>query len=43
MLNRVEEKELVQYIFEMQDLGHSLTSIELHLKVALATQARSTP
>ena len=38
-----EEKKLVDYVFKMQDLGHLLTTIELLLKVALATQTRSTP
>ena len=38
-----EEKKLVDYIFKMQDLGHPLTTGELRLKVALATQSRETP
>ena len=42
-LSGVEEKKLVQYIFKMQDLGHPLTPTKLRLKIALATQARSTP
>ena len=37
-----EEKKLVDYIFNMQDLGHPLTTAKLRLKVALATQTRST-
>ena len=37
-----EEKKLVDYIFKMQDLGHPLTTGELRLKVALATQSRET-
>ena len=37
-----EEKKLLEYIFKMHDLGHPLTLVELHLKVALATQTRKT-
>ena len=38
-----EEKKLVDYVFRMQELGHPLTPIQLCLKVAVATQGRSTP
>ena len=38
-----EEKKLVDYVFKMQDLGHPLTPMQLRLKVAVATQGRSTP
>ena len=38
-----EEKKVVDYVFQMQDLGHPLTAAELCLKVATATQTRSTP
>ena len=38
-----EEKKLVDYVFKMQELGHLLTPIQLRLKVAIATQGRSTP
>ena len=38
-----EEKKVVDYVFQMQDLGHPLTAAELRLKVATATQTRSTP
>ena len=37
-----EEKKLVDYIFQMQDLGHPLTAAELRFKVALAIQTRFT-
>ena len=37
-----EEKKLVDFVFKMQDLGHPLTIAVLRLKVALATQTRST-
>ena len=43
VLKANEEKKLVDYIFQMQDLGHPLTVAELRLKVALATQTRFTP
>ena len=43
VLKADEEKKLVDYIFQMQDLGHPLTTAELQLKVALATQTRFTP
>ena len=36
-----EEKQFVDYVFKMQDLGHRLTPIELRLKVAIATQTRA--
>ena len=32
-----EEKKVVDYVFQMQDLGHPLTTAELRLKVATAT------
>ena len=38
-----EEKKIVDYVFKMQDLGHPLTPAEISLKVAIATQIRSTP
>ena len=38
-----EEKKIVNYVFKMQDLGHPLTPMQLWLKVAVATQGRSTP
>ena len=38
-----KEKKLVDYVFKIQELGHPLTSVELRLKVALATKGRSTP
>ena len=38
-----EEKKIVDYVFKMQDCGHPLTAAELRLKVAIATQTRSTP
>ena len=38
-----EEKKIVDYVFKIQDRGHPLTAAELHLKVATATQTRSTP
>ena len=38
-----EEKILVDYVFKMQDLDHPLTPMQLRLKVAVATQRRSTP
>ena len=31
-----EEKKVVDYVFQMQDLGHPLTAAELRLKVATA-------
>ena len=43
MLRADEEQKLVDYIFKMQDLGHPLIAAELRLKVALATQTRTTP
>ena len=43
MLKRQEEKKIVDYVFKMQELGHSLTPLELRLKVATATQTRETP
>jgi hypothetical protein len=43
VLKKEEEKKLVQYLFKMQDLGHPLTSGQLRLKVAQATQTRETP
>ena len=38
-----EEKIIVDYVFQMQDLEHPLTAAKLRLKVATATQTRSTP
>ena len=38
-----EEKKIVDYVFKMQDFEHPLIPIELLLKVATATQTRSTP
>ena len=38
-----EEIKIVDYVFQMQDLGHPLNVVELCLKVATATQTRSTP
>ena len=38
-----EEKKIVVYVFKMQDRGHPLSVAELRLKVATATQTRSTP
>jgi hypothetical protein len=43
MLKEEEEQKLLKYLFKMQDLGHPLTSGQLRLKVALATQTRETP
>jgi hypothetical protein len=43
VLKEEEETKLVKYLFKMQDLGHPLTSGQLRLKVALATQIRETP
>jgi hypothetical protein len=43
ILKEEEEQKLLKYLFKMQDLGHSLTSGQLRLKVALATQTRETP
>jgi hypothetical protein len=43
VLKEEEETKLVKYLFKMQDLGHPLTSGQLRLKVALATQTRETP
>ena len=37
-----DEKRLVDYVFKMQELGHPLTPVQLRLKVAVATQGRST-
>ena len=37
-----EENKIVDYVFKMQDRGHPLTAVELRLKVATATQTRST-
>ena len=33
-------KKKMDYLFKMQDLGHPLTPLELHLKVATTTQKR---
>ena len=41
-LNSHEEKKIVNYVFKMQQLGHPLTPMQLRLKVAVATQGRST-
>ena len=38
-----EKKKLLDYIFKIQDLGHPLIPVELHLKVALATQTKEMP
>ena len=38
-----DEKEIVDYVFNMQDRGHPLTAAELRLKVATATQTRPMP
>lgn len=43
VLEQQEEKKLVDYLFQMQDLGHPLTPLQLRLKVAQATQTRDTP
>ena len=43
VLRADEEQKLVDYIFKMEDLGHPLTTVELRLKVALATQTRAIP
>jgi hypothetical protein len=43
VLKKEEEKKLMHYFFKMQDLGHPLTSGQLRLKVAQATQTRETP
>jgi hypothetical protein len=43
VLKEEEEQKLLKYLFKMQDLGHPLTSGQLRLKVALATQTRETP
>ena len=43
MLSQKEEGRLLDYCFKMQDLGHPLTSGQLKLKVAMATQTRETP
>ena len=43
VLAAYEEKKIVDYVFNMQDLGHPLTLAELRLKVATAIQTRSTP
>ena len=43
VLRRDDEQKLVDYIFMIQNLGHSLTVVQLRLKVALATQTRATP
>jgi hypothetical protein len=42
MLSQEEEGKLLGYCFKMQDLGHPLTSGQLRLKVAMATQTRET-
>ena len=42
-LSQEEEEKLIEYCFKMQDLGHPLTSGQLRLKVAQATQTRDTP
>ena len=42
MLRTDEEQKFVDYIFKMQDLGHPLIAVELHLKVALPTQTKAT-
>ena len=36
-------KKIVDYEFKIQDRGHPLTAVELCLKMAIATQTRSTP
>ena len=41
-LNAHEEKNLIDYVFKMQNLGHPLTPNELFLKVAIETQPRET-
>ena len=43
ILKSHEENKLVDYVFKMQELGHPLTLVQLRLKVAVATQGRSTP
>ena len=43
VLTPYEEKKIVDYVFKMQDRGHPLIAAELRLKVATATQTRSTP
>ena len=43
MLTAHDEKKIVDYVFKMQDCGHPLTATKLRLKVATATQTRSTP
>ena len=43
ILQKNEEKKLVDYLFKMQDLGHPLTPGQLRLKVAQATQTREIP
>ena len=43
ILSQEEEEKLIEYCFKMQDLGHPLTSGQLRLKVAQATQTRDTP
>jgi hypothetical protein len=43
VLKEEEEQKLLKYLFKMQDLRHPLTSGQLRLKVALATQTRETP
>ena len=37
-----EENKIIDYVFKMQDCGYPLTAAELRLKVATATQTRST-
>jgi hypothetical protein len=43
VLKEEEEHIFLKYLFKMQDLRHLLTSRQLRLKVALATQKKETP
>jgi hypothetical protein len=43
MLSQEEEGNLLDYYFKMQNFGHTLTSGQLRLKVAMTTQTRETP
>jgi hypothetical protein len=42
-LKHDEEQKLVEFIFKMQEIGYPLTTTDLRVKVAQATQARQTP
>ena len=43
VLKQEEEQSLESYMIKMADYGHSLTTEELRLKVALLTQEKVTP